>query len=623
MTKVLTYKGYSILKSSITDEEISQIKKDLSVSPYIPRDYRIGDPDPFYLYLESPTKIYCPKFYAISKYGIPDSDKLQEGKAIDIDFKGSLRDEQIDVVNTFIEATDDASKRGGILNLYCGFGKTTISIYLITKLKKKTIIIVHKDFLLKQWKERISEFAPNARIGTIKAKVIDIKDKDIVIASLQSVSMKDYDENIFKDFGFLVVDECFPYRQKIATENGPMEIGILYKKWKNNEKLPKILSYNEIEKTIEYKNITYAWEKQSEDLLKISYAKSNLKCTYNHKILTIDGYKEAKQLKVGELLLCNIDDKNNIGTIEISLIENIKNEDIHVYDIEVEDNHNFICASVSNIGPIVHNCHHIAAETFSKALQKINCKFSLGLSATIKRKDGLSKVFMWYIGDIVYSVKKRKDTVEVELVPFSDSSPEYSQEQLMFQGKLNVSRMINNICNFLPRSHFIINKIKECLEKEPQRRILILSDRRNHLHTLKELLDEEGFKSNGYYFGGMKNDELKESEDKQIILGTFQMASEGFDVQGLDTLFLVSPKTDVIQSVGRILREKPEKRKHTPKIYDIVDQFSIFFGQARKRQAYYKSCKYDFNGDKDNKDNSDIEDTPKKIQFAPDSDSES
>ena len=48
----------------------------------------------------------------------------------------------------------------------------------------KTLIIVHKGFLLNQWIERIKQFVPNAKIGEIRGKTFDIEDKDIVIGNV-------------------------------------------------------------------------------------------------------------------------------------------------------------------------------------------------------------------------------------------------------------------------------------------------------------------------------------------------------------------------------------------------------------------------------------------------------
>ena len=70
----------------------------------------------------------------------------------------------------------------------------------------------------------------------------------------------------------------------------------------------------------------------------------------------------------------------------------------------------------------------------------------------------------------------------------------------------------------------------------------------------------------------MKEVDLKESENKKIIIATYAMASEGLDIKSLTTLLMASPKTDVCQSVGRILRTK-----HTqPLVIDIIDSHEIF-----------------------------------------------
>ena len=95
---------------------------------------------------------------------------------------------------------------------------------------------------------------------------------------------------------------------------------------------------------------------------------------------------------------------------------------------------------------------------------------------------------------------------------------------------------------------------------------------------------------------------IKENEKKQVILGTFAIASEGLDISGLDTLILASPKSDIVQSSGRILRTLPECRVYQPLIIDIVDNISVFPNQAKKRLAYYKSCKYELEEKKKSKE---------------------
>ena len=60
----------------------------------------------------------------------------------------------------------------------------------------------------------------------------------------------------------------------------------------------------------------------------------------------------------------------------------------------------------------------------------------------------------------------------------------------------------------------------------------------------------------GYYVGGMSEQELKISETKQVVLATYSMASEGLDIPTMNAEFLITPKTDVVQSVGRVLRAK-------------------------------------------------------------------
>ena len=108
----------------------------------------------------------------------------------------------------------------------------------------------------------------------------------------------------------------------------------------------------------------------------------------------------------------------------------------------------------------------------------------------------------------------------------------------------------------------------------------------------KYINDNIGPNNVGQYVGGMKPNELRVSQDKDIILGTFSMASEGMDIPKLNTCILGSPKSDVEQSVGRIFSEKEHDRTHHPLIIDIIDDFSLFKKQADKRQTLYRKMNF-------------------------------
>jgi superfamily II DNA or RNA helicase len=73
------------------------------------------------------------------------------------------------------------------------------------------------------------------------------------------------------------------------------------------------------------------------------------------------------------------------------------------------------------------------------------------------------------------------------------------------------------------------------------------------------------------------------------------MAAEGMDIPKLNTIILASPKSDIVQAVGRILREKPNERTHKPLIVDILDtheNFSVFQRQYKKRLSHYQKMDY-------------------------------
>jgi superfamily II DNA or RNA helicase len=448
MNTYLSHRGYAILKNDSNKDIIANIKKELNVSPIIMSPINSKDANKEYpLYLESDNKIYLPKCYGLEKFGKPIHDNLSSGiDCPNLIFKGNLRDIQKIPIENFIQSAQNPEKLGGIISVPCGFGKTIMAIYVACFFKKKTLFISHKDFLNEQFISSVKEFVPSCKIGKIKQNKIDIDGKDIVIATLQSLAIRDYEQSLFKDFGLVIVDEC----------------------------------------------------------------------------------------------------------------------------------------------------HHIASEVFSRAFRKMNIRISLGLSATLNRKDGLRKVFEWYLGKSVYNFKIDKNSSEmiVQIHKYFASSNEYSAIKTFYNGQPNIVASINNICNYKPRTILIINILKAILDVDKDRKVLILSERKNQLKDIEELLKDNDMLDYGYYIGGMKMCDLDISATKQIILATYQMSSEGLNIPTLNTLVLASPIGDIQQSVGRILREKKENRKYTPLCIDIYDELSVVKSKGFRRLKYYKSNGY-------------------------------
>ena len=130
--------------------------------------------------------------------------------------------------------------------------------------------------------------------------------------------------------------------------------------------------------------------------------------------------------------------------------------------------------------------------------------------------------------------------------------------------------------------------IKDILD-EDGRKILVLSDRIDNLTKLKEKLDKKEI-NNDIYIGGMKQSKLDIAAEATVILASYGMASEALDIPTLNTLIMATPRRNIEQSVGRILRTKNHEVQ--PLIVDIVDQLKSFNNQGMARRKFYKRLKY-------------------------------
>jgi len=202
---MLTLQGYKIDKNKVPN--LIQLKTALTVKPYIPSVFvKPQYVQKYPVFTETKDHIFIPKHYGIAEFGVPHKTERDIPKTpIEFwKFEGKIRDNQVDVVKSYLTP----EPRDGIISLQTGGGKTVCALYIASQIQVPTIVLVHNTFLRDQWIERIRAFLPKARIGTLQADVVDITNKDITVAMLQSVALKEYPSGTFERFGFVIVDEC-------------------------------------------------------------------------------------------------------------------------------------------------------------------------------------------------------------------------------------------------------------------------------------------------------------------------------------------------------------------------------------------------------------------------------
>ena len=189
---------------------------------------------------------------------------------------------------------------------------------------------------------------------------------------------------------------------------------------------------------------------------------------------------------------------------------------------------------------------------------------------------------------------------------FTSNDKLFAEKKQWFNGKMKPShtKMVNNFVLIKDRNTQLINILNE-LRKYPERKVLVLSGRREHLTFLKETIDKhvEEDISKGilepmeyktfYYMGKMKENYRIEAEDTgDMFFGTYEMAHEGLDIGRLNTIVLATPKKDIEQSVGRVMRKILKEGDLRPLIIDFRDEISIYTAQGNTRIKQYNRGKY-------------------------------
>jgi superfamily II DNA or RNA helicase len=248
MARILSHRGYAILKDELDEAATTRMRRALTVKPKIAPEFSAGI-DPFPIYYESKSRWYLPRFWGLENCGEPDGDARSVGRDLrsELVFNKTLRPEQLPIVDAF-----KAGDYNGLICVPCGYGKTFMAIWLACQLRKRFLVVVHQEFLLEQWRKELEGSIPGIRIGVLQQDKVqtglveprpltveEIKTRlrarglkvggnrselltrlrtvepeedpveyDCCICMLQTVASREWAMDTFSGFGFTIFDEC-------------------------------------------------------------------------------------------------------------------------------------------------------------------------------------------------------------------------------------------------------------------------------------------------------------------------------------------------------------------------------------------------------------------------------
>lgn len=258
--------------------------------------------------------------------------------------------------------------------------------------------------------------------------------------------------------------------------------------------------------------------------------------------------------------------KNKLnGNIDVATMQSLKNNP------DLVNNYSFV---------IVDECHHIPAITFEQIVKQFFGRYILGLSATPNRKDGLEPILYEQLGVVAFEHKRKRtfsNKLEIIKTDFISDADNYAQ-------------LVNDLSRDETRNSLIIEQIK----LNNHRKILVLTDRIEHINILEQKLLEESFDFVSIH-GSLSKKEQEEKmnliEHKNLILATTSYFGEGIDFPHLNTIIFATPISyygRLVQYLGRIGRGNQECLA-----IDFLDNKNAMLNSAyKKRLEGYKQMHY-------------------------------
>jgi superfamily II DNA or RNA helicase len=248
-----------------------------------------------------------------------------------------------------------------------------------------------------------------------------------------------------------------------------------------------------------------------------------------------------------------------------------------------------------NIGfLLVDECHRCPSRTFTEAVSCFDSQYMLGLSATPYRRDQLSKLIFWHLGDKHHEVDKSQLIESGDVLP---ARVEFrtTNFETRYDPVSEYSKMLAELATDTERNIQIATDVAGEAAKNPGI-CLILSDRKAHCENLQALLRYRFKLPSELLTGDLDTAERKKVLERinqghvHVLIATGQLIGEGFDCKDLTTLFLATPikfSGRLLQYLGRVLRPSPGKKY--ARVFDYVDvKVDTLRKAASARQRVYR-----------------------------------
>ena len=230
---------------------------------------------------------------------------------------------------------------------------------------------------------------------------------------------------------------------------------------------------------------------------------------------------------------------------------------------------------------ILDEMHHVSSPTFSKLLDTNYCRYKIGLSGTIERKDGKHVVFRDYFGNTLFKPPKENYmTPTVHIVP--------SEIRFMDGAKIPWANRVTKLATDEEYQHTV--SMLAAAYAARGHKVLVVSDRVSFLKRCAELTGDKAICVTGEVSHEDRETLVDEIlyGDKEVLYGTQAIFSEGISVDTLSCLILGTPVNNeplLTHLVGRVIRKK--EGKIDPVIIDIHLKGNTARKQASNRVGFY------------------------------------